>query len=306
MLLRARLLLLCSLVAASPAAGGGTAVILVKSGSGKAYEEAEAGLRELLSARRPEATIEAVTLGKGDAGEHELPVIRTRNPALVVTLGDRATAALAARLGSTPLVAGMVVRGDSVPTSANATGVALEFPASLELRWLRDLFPDAQKVGVLYDPNTNAGRIRDAEQAAQRAGLRLVARPVNTPRDLPAALKGLADVDVIWGVPDEIALSPATARSVLTFAFSNRIPISGLSTSWVKAGALYALDRDYRDIGRQCGELAAEILGGSAPAGLPVQTPRTVLYSLNLRAFEHMKLHVPAGALIAKATAVYK
>jgi putative tryptophan/tyrosine transport system substrate-binding protein len=306
MLKGAVLLLLGTLLGVSPAAAGEAALALVKSGSGNAYEEAEAGMREVLGARWPGASIEALTLGKGDSSEDVLRAIRAHGAKVVITLGDRATSALAPRLGSTPLVAGMVIRGDTLAASSNATGVALEFPASVELRWLHEMFPSARRVGVLYDPQKNAARIRDAERAAKRAGLELVARPVNSPQEIPDALKGLAGVDVIWGVPDETALSPATARTVLTFAFSNRIPISGLSTSWVKAGALYALDRDYRDIGRQCGELAAAILDGSAPASLPVQAPRTVLYSLNLRAFAHMKLANPERAVVAKATAVYQ
>ncbi|MFO0732606.1 MAG: ABC transporter substrate binding protein [Nitrospiraceae bacterium] len=56
-------------------------------------------------------------------------------------------------------------------------------------------------------------------------------------------------------------MTPHTAEPILLSTFRNKIPLAGLSTSWVKAGALYALDRDYLDIGSQCGEIAGKILG---------------------------------------------
>jgi putative ABC transport system substrate-binding protein len=58
----------------------------------------------------------------------------------------------------------------------------------------------------------------------------------------------------------------------------------------VKAGALYALDRDYKDLGSQCGELAIKVLQGTKPSMLPIVPPRKTLYSLNQKTADHMKL----------------
>lgn len=53
---------------------------------------------------------------------------------------------------------------------------------------------------------------------------------------------------------------------------------------------MYALDRDYFDIGLQCGELAEQVLNGVNIRTLKPQPPRKVLYALNLKAINHMKL----------------
>ncbi|MBM4256658.1 MAG: hypothetical protein FJ147_12275 [Deltaproteobacteria bacterium] len=98
---------------------------------------------------------------------------------------------------------------------------------------------------------------------------------------------------MLWGIADQTVLSPRTAEPILLFSFRNRIPFAGLSTSWAKAGALYALDRDYKDVGTQCGELALKILRGTPAGTLPPQTPRKVAYALNLKTAEHMKLSLP-------------
>ena len=72
----------------------------------------------------------------------------------------------------------------------------------------------------------------------------------------------------------------------------NRIPLSGDSTGLVKAGALFSLERDYADIGKQAGELASKILGGAAPATLSPEPPRRLLYSVNLKTARHMRIQL--------------
>jgi putative ABC transport system substrate-binding protein len=78
----------------------------------------------------------------------------------------------------------------------------------------------------------------------------------------------------------------------------------GPSASWAKAGALYALDWDYADLGAQAAELAARIVRGAAPGAIPLVTPRKVPYAVNPRAAAHMKLEVPRD-LIRHAREVF-
>ncbi|MCA9453088.1 MAG: hypothetical protein KC584_10745, partial [Nitrospira sp.] len=65
----------------------------------------------------------------------------------------------------------------------------------------------------------------------------------------------------------------------------------------VKAGAVYALDRDYVDIGVQCGELAEQVLKGVNIHTLKPQSPRKVLYALNLTSTNHMHLNFSDGVI---------
>lgn len=127
-------------------------------------------------------------------------------------------------------------------------------------------------------------------------GLTLDARPIDSPRQLPAALEALAHrTDALWGIPDQLVITPQTARYLLLFSFRNRIPFIGLSPAWVKAGALFSLEWDYRDIGLQCAGQALQILGGAPTEDVPVQAPRQVRYVLNRRTAEQMKISLPAS-----------
>jgi len=124
-------------------------------------------------------------------------------------------------------------------------------------------------------------------------GMELIAREVTSPAELPGALDSLANqAEVLWGISDNVVVTQQTARSLLLFSFRNRIPFIGLSAAWVKAGAFYALDRDYRDIGRQCAEMALKILAGSDAGTLDPVPPRQTGFSLNLKTAERMKITV--------------
>jgi putative ABC transport system substrate-binding protein len=172
--------------------------------------------------------------------------------------------------------------------------VGLEFPLETQFRWLKTILPKTKTIGVIYNPIENKKRIEDAARIARRLGLNLEAVEVYTAQDIPSALATLSKrADVFWGLADSVVLSPQMAKHILLFAFRNKIPFIGPSDAWVRAGALYALDWDYRDLGFQCGEMALQVLQGKKPKEIPRATPRKVLYSVNLKTAEQIKVTIP-------------
>jgi len=204
------------------------------------------------------------------------------------------------------MIACMSADADDLRAAHNATGVMLEFSMETQLRWIRRFVPESQAIGVLYNPQENQERVAEARRIAQRLGMRLVAREVHKPQDLPGALESLArEADLLLAVTDQTVLSPQTTQAILLFSFRNRMPFSGLSASWVKAGALYALERDYEDLGAQCAEMAVEVLNGRAVASIPPVKPRKVEYAVNVRTAEQLKLRLPPE-LVSGAVEVYR
>jgi len=102
-----------------------------------------------------------------------------------------------------------------------------------------------------------------------------------------------------------VVLNRKTVKPLLLFSFRNKIPFIGVSAAWVKAGAFYALDRDYHDIGIQCGEMVNEILHGAAVETIPPAYPRNMPYSLNKKTARLM--HMPIEqTLVDNAEKVFK
>ena len=256
------------------------------------YQNVLKGFRQSLKKQGIDVKYEVLNFdANGDQGGKDLQAIKKKNPSLVFTLGSAATEAAIREIKDIPIIAGMIVHKRELQQAKNATGVILDFPLKTQLDWIQRMFPNKKTVGVLFNPKENQHLIAQARQLTKSMGLTLYAKEVESPRDLPDALDSLSRrADVVWGLTDSVALTPQTAKGILLFSFRNRIPFVGLSTSWVKAGAVYALDRDYVDVGRQCGELAGQVLKKGKTQGLQPLPPRKVVYALNLKAATHMKI----------------
>jgi putative ABC transport system substrate-binding protein len=274
-------------------------VIAVLSQEAAPYRAALQGFQDQLKKSSPGIEVVVHVLARGKDGTALVSTIRAQDPALVLALGSAAVET-ARQLGDVPVVAGMVLHPSDVTRGAQFTGVFLEFPADVAFSYLKRILPGQRRVAVLYNPAENQPTIDQATRAARPAGLDLLARKVQSASGLPDMLKSLTNsADVLWGIADTLVLTPETARPILLFSLQNRIPFVGLSAPWVRAGALYALERDYPDVGRQCAELAGQLLAGQSPASLPPVPPRKVLYLINRRTADQLKLSIPRDVLRA-------
>ncbi len=273
----------------------------------KPYQDVLAGFQQSLSKQGINLPVEIHALQGNPAAAHDVFADIKKNGArLVVTLGSAATQAAVREVGHLPLMATMIVAADDIKPASNATAVLLEFPLDIQMQWIRRIVPAANSIGVLFNPKENQTKVSNALRVAKETGLTLVTQAVDTPRALPDALENLSrNVDALWGISDSIVMTPQTAEPILLSTLRNKIPLAGLSTSWVKAGALYALDRDYLDIGAQCGEVAGKILGGASPAALAPTFPRKVTYSVNLKTAGAMNLELPQD-VVRGATQVFQ
>jgi putative ABC transport system substrate-binding protein len=288
------ILLICAALFDGAAHAADRIALLISSDEAP-YKEAVAGFNEYLTKQGMQPTYELINLG-GDASKAGAAIqkIRMGGFNLVFALGSLGTDAVAREINDTPIVAGLVLRPESLKKGANLTGVSIEFPLDLQLAWIQKMVPQTMTIGVVYSPDENKKKIEAAVKTAQKMGLKLETQEVRTPQEVPDVLERLSKrAQVLWGVPDTVAMSMQAARPVLLFTLQNSIPFAAPSSMWVKAGALYSLDCDYKDVGAQCGELALKVLKGASPGTIPPETPRTVSYSLNMNTARMMKLAIP-------------
>jgi putative ABC transport system substrate-binding protein len=272
-------------------------VTVLLSQNASPYRSALEGFQDQLKTSAPTAEVLVHLLAPGKEMADLVNAVRGEQPSLLLALGSAAVE-VARQVGEVPVVAGMVLRRTDVLRGPQFTGVFLEFPSEVEFRYLERILPGQRRVAVLYNVTQNQAPIEGAGRAARAVGLELLARKVSAPSDIPATLQSLVNnADVLWGLADTLVLTPETARPILLFSLQNRIPFVGLSAPWVKAGAVYALERDYGDIGRQCAEFAGELLNGLSPADQPPVPPRKVLYLINRRTADQMKLTISREVL---------
>lgn len=302
----AAMALVCAL-ASSPSAAQAqskTRVIALISHDAAPYKEALSGLQQQLAGAAGVQVDAYLMQGDTRAAPNAIQAARD-GAAVLVTLGTAATQAALSGDLPTPMVAALVFNSDAL-RRASVTAVTLDMPMEAQFDWLRKILPEHHTVGVLYSPKENQQRIDAAARIAQARGLKFVARPVEAPQELPAALDSMShQIDVLWSLTDPVVISPQTAQPILLFCFRNRIPLVGLSSTWVKAGALYSLDWDYADIGHQAGELVQRILQGAKPTELPAVTPRKLTYAINIKSAGQLGVEVPRN-LVQGARQVFE
>ncbi len=280
--------------------------MVVMSRDSVPYQELLTGFKEHLVSQGIKADYSVVYLDGGASPPLDNPAREDGSPALYLVIGSRATDLVIDQVHDVPIIVALALDAAKLEETDNATGVLMEHSVDVQLEYLKRILPDVERLGVLFNPSENLQRVDQAQSVAQSMKLELIRGRVETPRDLPGALRLISgNVQVIWGIVDHTVLVAETAKHLLVYSFRNRIPFTGLSDSWVKAGALYSLERDYEDVGAQCAEQAIKIFDGAAPGSLELASPRKVTYSLNLKTASHMKLDLSPD-IIAGAERIYK
>lgn len=278
-------------------------VVIIVSSDAEAYKQVTKNFEAEVQKKRPE--VQFIQVRTSDI-EQEVASIKDVQSALVFALGSDSVRAASQHLSGQPMLATMILGKSILQGQSHATSITLDMPISKQLQWHRRILPDVKRVGILYNPKNNQKWVDEANKIAGNMGFEIVAVSIEKPQDISTALKSLSQrVDSIMAIPDKMVYSSNTAKAVLLFSFRNRIPFVGLSSAWVKAGALYALDWDYSDLGRQSAETALKILNGAKPEKIKSGMPDKSIYQLNLKTAKHMKLKIDKK-LIAGAEKVYE
>lgn len=256
------------------------------------YKEVIAGFQKTITGQKTDSKFHVFIMeGERAHLSENLTSIKKIRPKIIFTVGTTPTGETLKVFHDIPIIATLILDDDMIKSAHNATGVILGFPIEVQFNWLKNFLPEARKIGVMYNPLENQEKVRSATIIARKMGLDLLPIEIDSPKDIPNALKALAnDADILWGIHDTLVFNSLTAKQILLFSFRNHIPFCGLSSAWVKAGALYALEYDYYDIGVQCGEKALKIMQGAKVNSLPACYPRNLLYTLNLRTARYMKI----------------
>lgn len=268
--------MIAAVVAASALAA--PRVLLYTADDTPQLRAARAGVREAL------APIALEEIPPSDAGARLRGAMRESGDVTLVTLGPYAAARAA---HDAPTLAAIDCM--SAQAAPGSTAVSPAIPSEQLVAWLRRLMPGARYIGVLYDPALNAQTVEALAAALRRADLNPVLVAVPTTAMLPAALVRMSGAaDALLAVPDSTVYAQETAKELLLFSFRHKVPLVGLSESWVQAGALFALDWDYRELGMFCGRLALQrVAGREGPAPPP---PRLHIF-VNQRSARLFGLH---------------
>jgi putative ABC transport system substrate-binding protein len=222
--------------------------------------------------------------------------IQSQPPALILVASSAAAAFISDKIKDIPIIFTMLIDPwESGIASINMVGASLHIPSRMQLEILQAVIPQLKRVGVIYQDSENQRVIKEADLAATELGLVLKTYPVKSATEIPG-IKNL-EIDALWLIPDNTVCQTPIIRRILLASIRERIPVMGFSRSYARAGTLLAVSCDYKDIGRQSGELAVQILQGANYSRLKISVARKIKLYVNQLVADRLGIRIPKPIL---------
>lgn len=195
---------------------------------------------------------------------------------------------------------------DAKKPGGNVSGVSDLSPIRKHLELIRQITPDAKRIGVPHNPGeaNSLSLLQLLKQEAGPLGLQIVEAPATRSSDVLSAAQSLiGKADVMYVPTDNTVVSALEA--VIRVGTENKIPVYAADTDSVPRGAMAALGFNYYDVGRQTGKMVLRVLKGEKPGDIPVEGVETTELHLNVNAAGKMGVTIPE-AVLAGAKKVVK
>ena len=194
---------------------------------------------------------------------------------------------------SDPVSAGLA-KEDKTP-EGNITGTADTLPVEAQLKMIREVLPDATKIGILYTTSeaNSVSALAKYKELAGDYGFTIVDKGIAQTADISLATDELlTEVDCLTNLTDNTVV--ASLATILDKANKQNIPVFGSEIEQVKIGCLAAEGLDYVALGKQTGKMAAEILKGEKKASeMNFETITEPGFYVNEKVAENLGVTVP-------------
>lgn len=204
-----------------------------------------------------------------------------------------------------PLGEGIVT--DLKTPGGNVSGISDMNPVYDQLKLIKEMIPQAKKVGVLFNPGeaNSVALVNIAREAADKLGLQLIEATANNTRGVrQAAASMVGKVDAAY-MPTDNTMA-AAIDVIMDVCDKNNIPFFSSERESVKdGGTLASLCVNYYQLGRQTGEIAYRVLKGEDIGKISVEFQKKFDLYVNTTRAEKLNIEVPKSVR-ERATKIVK
>ncbi|MDI3310699.1 MAG: ABC transporter substrate-binding protein [Thermoanaerobacterium sp.] len=203
-----------------------------------------------------------------------------------------------------PVAAGLVKSLDN--PGGNVTGTSDMEPINDQLKLIKDLVPDAKRIGIIYNAGevNSTVQVKIAKDDASKLGFSVKEATVSNSSEVSQAAQSLVGkVDAIWLPTDNTVASSVAA--IIKVTNSAKIPVIAAEKGMVEGGSLATLGISYSDLGYQAGLMAIKILKGEKPANIKVETAKNLQLIINQKEADAIGFKIP-DSIMKKAQEVIK
>ena len=201
--------------------------------------------------------------------------------------------------GVDPVAAGLVA--SLARPGGNATGIT-SIAASLapkRLQLLRELLPNAKRIGMLGTDTDPSDRAANTALAAMQSDfkLSLLRATAATPTEFEAAVANLVSrrADVVL---TESGLAFNMRERLAELSRKHRLPIVGHRAQMADAGVLFAYGPSLDGQLRSAAKLVDKVLKGARPADLPVEQPNLFELVVNAATARSLEINLPTSFML--------
>lgn len=238
----------------------------------------------------------ALTIAQQFAGQNLDLILANATPAAQAMAQNVADTPILFTSVTDPVEAELVNDWDA--PGANITGTSDKTPLKDQFDLIEQLSPETKTIGIVYasgEVNSQI-QVKDAEKEAAERGWTVETQTVTSVGEIPQAAETLSGVDVFYVPTDNMVVSGIS--SLVQVAEQHQIPVIGAEAGTVEGGAAATIGIDYKELGRQTGEMALRILrDGEDPAEMPVETATEFSYVVNEDAAKAQGVEIPEEIL---------
>lgn len=184
------------------------------------------------------------------------------------------------------------------------TGTSDAWPYEDQVKLIRDILPNARRIGVIYNPGEAAAQygIHQLRLLAPRYNFNLVEGAVASSSDVSSVARTIAPhIDVFLITSDNTVISGVAG--VLKVSIDQGIPLFAGDAGTVSRGALATVSVGYRVLGERTADLVGRALRGER--NIPMFVGQGSEIAINLKSAELMKVTIP-GSVLNRAGQVFK
>ncbi len=178
------------------------------------------------------------------------------------------------------------------------TGVSDMLPVDEQLKLIREMLPDAKKIGILYTTSeaNSVSTIEGYKEKVGEYGFELVEKGITNAAEIPQAVDLLVtEVDCISNMTDNTVV--ANLPVLLEKANAQNIPVFGSEEEQVGNGCIASAGIDYIDLGKKAGVMAARVLKGEDIKTIPYETLTESKITINTDAAAAIGITIPQSII---------
>jgi ABC-type uncharacterized transport system substrate-binding protein len=278
----------------------------LREGLGKLGYKDGTNIRFIVGQEKGDTPDYAARAAKLVAGKPDVLFTVTTHAAMAA---QRATATIPIVFVSVgaPVEAGLIASFAS--SRNNLTGVSSRaaFLSGKRLELLSEIAPNAKKILLLVSAKEIVGELsaRHSEETGRRMGLQLVRRDLTSRREIEDLLlqRWAGVANAVFLLPG--GLTGAYVDKIIDKCKEQRLPLMVYEDTLVARGALASYGSERHLTGLQGAELVGKILNGARPEDIPIQTPKRLILTLNLRTANDIGLKIPRQVLQRASRFIY-